>query len=31
MISKNELYNETDRLKAGFQFEAAMEKLKELR
>jgi len=30
MTSKSELYNEADRLKAGFQFEAAIEKLKEL-
>ena len=30
MTTKNELYNEADRLKAGFQFEAAIEKLNEL-
>ena len=30
MTKKNELYNEADRLKDGFQFEAAIEKLKEL-
>lgn len=30
MTTKNELYNEADRLKAGGQFEAAIEKLNEL-